>query len=479
MGIHDLVEGGFRGMIKSSGHVKHFRHQCTTLVKICRHFWSFVAMMEGSQYQSFQKFVAIADLALQAVASKGKDIKNEDLQLKLDEAIIELVKYWQDLSTLGEHKYDPETLMLEARKTDEKRQRQIASVDELKKIPMLKTKVSFYIHEGSKQPLLLPLKVSESSTNEELLFKLGRNPASRIGLHENAFFYTQIVWEGDKTTAKNLGLTIGKGSEYTSKEGLSDLNSYFKGKILQGPIHVFVDRNPCIHILLTTKDWSRLFSLVRLIDSNKVIVLKGEFASPPPLGQLDELRSKRTGVDGTLYHAQQVVDKFIEPNARIDQYNVFWLDQKANQKVRKDANIQAPKSNCIGALCEARKFIIGQGGSRSDTIKQPKPKWLIEIPSKALNTNPSFNGWGPKPRIQRPAFPLSSSNSGGVTTSSTQTTSRGLGTRTEPDSATNRVKMMVERMENERKEAEKKEKEKREKEKKGIFGRIFGGSGKK
>ncbi|CAE6420476.1 unnamed protein product [Rhizoctonia solani] len=138
MGFHDSVriQNCFKDMIKSSGHVKYFRHQCKALIQISRHFWEFVAIMEGDQYTSFQKFVATADRALQAVAgydtSINKKTADVDMQEKLDEAILELMEYWKDLSSLDD--YDPQMMMIKARAMDEERKKQIITVDEIKKV---------------------------------------------------------------------------------------------------------------------------------------------------------------------------------------------------------------------------------------------------------------------------------------------------------------------------------------------------------
>ncbi|KAH7313237.1 hypothetical protein B0J17DRAFT_687515 [Rhizoctonia solani] len=447
MPIQSVVEGCFKGMIKSSGHVKYFRHQCTTLIQICRHFWGFVAIMDGNQYEAYQKFVAVADRALQTVAfvdpKMDKKQREEKLQTKLDEAILELVEYWDKLSDFED--YDPRMLMVEARGKDEERKSKILSVDELKKIPKLKSEVKCHIHEGSGSHIAISLNISKQSTAEEVLFKLARNAATQIKLHESAFFYTRISWKekDSDTTATNLDLVSG-ASTYRAKKGFSDFKEYFNSTE-RGPIHVFVDRNPSIRILLTTKDWSRLFSLARVIDKEKVVVLKS--------------------VDGTLYHAQHVVEKLIHSTKNM-KCEVFRLDQQ-NTRTRTNAGLKP--SDCIGMLCEARNFV------RAEDKRKSPSKWLIEIPSASLSMEPSFDNSPSKPKIQyKPGLPRSlplgsSASVGSAAASSMQTTSQGSGTGGGSD-ATRRVKEMVERLENERKEAEKKEKEK-----KGFFGRVFGG----
>ncbi|KAH7308364.1 hypothetical protein B0J17DRAFT_758782 [Rhizoctonia solani] len=162
----------------------------------------------------------------------------------------------------------------------------------------------------------------------------------------------------------------------------------------RGPVHVFVDQNPSIHILLTTKDWSRLFSLVRAVDKEKVVILKS--------------------VDGTLYHAQHRHAVW-----------VFRLDQ--NGRARVDLGHRA--SDIIGLLCETRNSIL------AEDKRQSPSKWLIEFPFVSPSAKPFFDSSPSKPKIQykprwpRP-LPLGSSTSvGSVAASSMRTTSRGSGTR--------------------------------------------------
>ncbi|KAG8730624.1 hypothetical protein FRC11_006262 [Ceratobasidium sp. 423] len=90
-------------------------------------------------FRSSASLPPISDRALRAVASTqdqkaGGKIKEEELQEKLDEAILELVDYWEKLSSLNDDDFDPKTLILNAREKDEKRKRTIISVDELKKV---------------------------------------------------------------------------------------------------------------------------------------------------------------------------------------------------------------------------------------------------------------------------------------------------------------------------------------------------------
>ncbi|CAE6437442.1 unnamed protein product [Rhizoctonia solani] len=395
------------------------------------------------------RFVAIADRALQAVASVDSKMDkkqwDEKLQTKLDEAILELAGYWDKLSGFG--KDDPMMQMIEAREKDEERKSKIISVGELKKIPKFKNDVKCYIHEGSGEHISVPLNISKQSTAEEVLFKLARNPDARIKLHESAFFYTRLTWRGKDSEIKATHLELVSGaSAYRAKKGFSDFKEYFNSTGPEpGPVHVFVDRNPSIHILLTTRNWSRLFSLARVIENETVVVLKG--------------------VDGTLYHARHVFEKLIQPTTNME-CMVFRLDQQ-NMKTRTNVGLKA--TECINILCEARNFI------RVEDKRKSPSKWLIEIPSASLTTEPSFDSLASKPKMHykpglpRP-LPLGSSTSvGSVAASSMRTTSQGSGTGGGSD-ATRRVKEMVERLENERKEAEKKEKEK-----KGFLSRMFGG----
>ncbi|CCO37109.1 hypothetical protein BN14_11260 [Rhizoctonia solani AG-1 IB] len=245
-----------------------------------------------------------------------------------------------------------------------------------------------------------------------------------------------------------------------------DFKDYVKNQSSPADIHVFVDKNPCIHILLTTRVWSRLFSLAGILQRGKVVVLKG--------------------VDGTLYHGQDVLEKFIEPNTRIEQYEVNRLGQETHKVDRTRTGIEAPREGFIHALNEVHEFVTGfEKRFKND----PRSKWLVKIPSKALNKTPSFDGWGGKPKMQhtpgaqlwqpkqRPTPQYATSNPGRGASSATS--SQGLGTGTStllPDSATNRVRKMVEKMEADKKAAEEKEKEQKGT---GILRRVFGGSKRK
>jgi hypothetical protein len=156
-----------------------------------------------------------------------------------------------------------------------------------------------------------------------------------------------------------------------------DLKDYIKNKSLQdNQIHVFVDKNPCIHVLLTTLVWSRLFSLARIIEDGKVIVLKGDF----PLCHLwsNVVTLRPVGVDGTLYHGQDVLEKFIEPNARIDRYELSRLDQETNTVVRENTRIKADvlKKGFINLLSEVQKSVItSEAGFKNDL----RSKWLVNV----------------------------------------------------------------------------------------------------
>ncbi|CAE6480815.1 unnamed protein product [Rhizoctonia solani] len=207
--------------------------------------------------------------------------------------------------------------------------------------------------------------MSQGSTGEKTLFKLVRNRASRIRLHENAFLYNRIAWRGPDTTSGNLGLTSGaQASRFVAKEELKDLNSLLK---TGEPLHAFIDRGPCIHVLILTKEWSRLFSLAGIIDQGRTPVLKG--------------------VDGALYHAQQVVDQLIQPNARVERYDVYRFDQSSSSIV--PIRVGWKTLDVVHMLVEARAFIISEGD-------KPGSMW---IGCEALNKNPSFDGWGPRHRI--------------------------------------------------------------------------------
>ncbi|KAG8755920.1 hypothetical protein FRC11_005661 [Ceratobasidium sp. 423] len=401
------------------------------------------------------RFVATSEKALRDVAahghSKGKEFNDAHLQAQLDKAIETLWEYWDQLASAVDESdnYDPINLMYEARKKDEVRQRTIMTKENLQKITIPKETISFYIHDGTATPTLTPHRICKESTAEEVLFKLGRDPAVNVKLHENASFYTHLSWKGEETMAVNLGLTSSRTSEMCPKKGFSDFKKYFDIKGTPGPVHVFVDRNPCIHVLLTTTKWSRLFSLVKIIEKNKTIVLKG--------------------VDGTLYHAQQVVNELITPNAKVDQYWVSRREQQGTRRTRQSAGLKAPASDCITNLLQAREYI-----SKEDARHQwPDPSWLIEIPSQALKDNPTFDKWGSNPKFasasgSRPTMlkwnPAPST--GHAASSSTSLTTQGSGTVGGADQAHSVVKRMAMKYEEDRKKNEKKEKS--------FLGRFFG-----
>ncbi|EUC67764.1 hypothetical protein RSOL_553420 [Rhizoctonia solani AG-3 Rhs1AP] len=429
MSVQGAVRDSFKGMIKSSGHVKHFRHQCTALIQICRDFWALVVRLEDEDYQSFQQFMTIADYALQAAAGftqspDNKPWDKEPLQEVLDKAVLDLEGYCKTLS--GFEDYDPIALMLKARSKDQERSLRIAAISKLK------SQVSFYIHEGSGPWKMLSLNISKESTSEELLFKLGRKPEAQIRLHESAHFYTgpDITWNKEVMHIK-LG---SDPSTYRPKPGFSDFKTYF-GAPQQGPVHVFVDRNPSIHILLTATKWSRLFSLARLIDNDKIMVLKG--------------------VDGTLYHAQQVVGQLNIPTSGA---GVFQLDRATNNKDRINAELPTSAIDCIEILRNAHTFILAE--NRRWTTKE----WLIEVaptshePPKSLTEGPKIRHIGR--RVIHHTLP-----------ESLPSTVNRAGTTA---NATIHVKGMVEKLEKERKEAEKRIKEEQKGKGKGLFGRVFG-----
>ncbi|CUA76587.1 hypothetical protein RSOLAG22IIIB_12376 [Rhizoctonia solani] len=406
-------------------------------------------------------FVTKADQALQAVAAPPgeKPWDQESLQRKIDEAILGLKDYcgtlelkYSDRSiffptgtgtgadtvdielaySLEDHEYSNfELMMFDARTKDQERSLKIAAVDKLKKIPEIKSEIDFYIHDGSAPSELIRLKISKKSTSEEVLFKLGRNPSVQIKLHEQAYLYTgpDITWQ------KSI-LLIDWGSNpsaYRPKKGIPDFKSYFESA-QRGPVHVFVDRNPSIHILLTTNIWSRLFSLARLIDTKigKVMVLKG--------------------ADGVLFHAQQVVGGIPSEGTG---FEVFQLDRATKVKTRTEASLVA--SDCIGVLCKARDYIIQEGARWANSKNQG---WVIQV-NPNLSEPPNVSMQPGIQRVRRKFLNDNLPSTGNV--AATTTVSHGS-TGSKVADATTRVKEMVAKLE----EAEKKEK----KEKKGFFGRL-------
>ncbi|CAE7170048.1 unnamed protein product [Rhizoctonia solani] len=351
--------------------------------------------------------------------------------------------------------YDPIELMYEARKKDEARQRTIMTKENIKKISLPKGTVPFHIHDGSPTTAIVSHRICKESTEEEVLFKLSRGGAA-IKLQENAFFYIHIHWKGENTMAVNLGLKSSRTSELCSKKKLLAFKDYFDANASlpasQGPlpVHVFLDRDPCIHILLTTKNWSRLFSLARIIENNQTIVLKG--------------------VDGTLYHAKQVMGELITPNAKIGQY---WVHRRGNiggQGSRYQVGLKAPASDCIGNLLQAREHI------RQEEVRLKKeskyPSWLIEIASEALNKEPDFGKWGSNPKFASPSAsglrptirewrPAPSQAVSGSAGTTSHVSNSG-----QPEQAHSLVKKMAQKYEEDRKKNEKKDK--------GFFGKLFG-----
>ncbi|CAE6455666.1 unnamed protein product [Rhizoctonia solani] len=429
MSAQGAVRDHLRGMIKSSGHVKHFRHQCTALIQICRYFWELVKIEEDEQYQSLQRFVAIANQALEAVANSGDTKEGKELlQGKLDKAISDLDEYCETLSL---EQCNPQALMLDARKKDQERNRKIVAVEKLKKIPEIKSGVEFYIHDGSNLSEQIQLNISKKSGSEEILFKLGRKLTPPIKLHENAYFYTGPDFTWNKSVVR---IKWGSDpSKYHPKKGISDFKTYFDA-VQRGPVHVFVDRNPSIHILLTNNKWSRLFSLSKIIDNGEIVVLKG--------------------ADGPLYHAQMV------SQLALSSAWVFQVDRETNGKARTKAELT--KSDCIGILREAHTFIL------TEDRRWGAKGWLIEICPKSdkppdSSTEEHKIRHTEKRRIQL-TLPDSLPPTGGGSSKLTN--------------ATIHVKEMVQRLEGERREAEEKEKERGKgsgkKEKKGFFGRVFG-----
>ncbi|KAJ1309436.1 hypothetical protein OPQ81_006212 [Rhizoctonia solani] len=181
-----------------------------------------------------------------------------------------------------------------------------------------------------------------------------------------------------------------------------------------------------VDFLIHQGDGNHELSPPRVIDNKTVIVLKG--------------------VDGILYHAQQVVEQLFQSNARLlpGQCKVHSVDLQSG----------------------ARDF------ARGEDRRIPGKGWLVEISSALLVEQPTFDNRA-KPKIQyrkgpiRPLLPGSSSSTGVPTTDSSRTTP--LGTRgTGVSDATARVKEMVAQL-------EKKEAENKGKEKKGFFGKLLGG----
>ncbi|KDN37429.1 hypothetical protein RSAG8_10164, partial [Rhizoctonia solani AG-8 WAC10335] len=101
------------------------------------------------------------------------------------------------------------------------------------------------------------------------------------------------------------------------------------------------------------------------------------------------------GVDGTLYHAQQVVDQLIQPNAMITRYDICRLDQSSNSVIRAMPSLET--SGVMDALRQAHQFICAEEGRGKLCASN---KWLIQIVSQALKTDLSYDGWGPSPEIQ-------------------------------------------------------------------------------
>jgi hypothetical protein len=118
-------------------------------------------------------------------------------------------------------------------------------------------------------------ELSEESDIEEVIFKFNRSdPNTRISLQDNAFFYVGFESKGACEEAAHFGLLSPNG-KFRSKEGVNSFREYLKSQTV---IHVLVDRNPLIHVLLTTTHWSRLFSLTKVIgetSGQRGIVMKG------------------------------------------------------------------------------------------------------------------------------------------------------------------------------------------------------------
>ncbi|CAE7161978.1 unnamed protein product [Rhizoctonia solani] len=459
--LHAVVEDYFKSMVKSSGRVKYLRFQCTTLIQISRYLWAYVGIMEGSQYDSFQnaltldlRFVVMSERAVRDVAahstSNGRDFKDQELQARLDEVTEELWSYWDQLtSVVDSDHYDPIRLMYEARKMDEERQRTIITTNNIKKVPLPKREVPFYIHDGSPTAKFVSHRLCRESTIEEVLFKLSRGDTA-IKLQEKAFFYTNISWKGNDTMAVNLGLTPSKTSELCSKKRLSSFKEFFDTSAslpVPLPVHVFVDRDPCIHILLTTKEWSRLFSLAIIIEKNQTIVLKG--------------------VDGTLYPAKQVVDELIAPNTMIRNYGIY---RRANRVGKRDRHLVGlpPTNDCIRNLLQVREYIYQADIERGKQTTSTTPSWLIEIDSEALNEHPDFGKWGSNPKFAsglRPAMrqwkPATS-----IAVGSSAGTTLHASNAGQPDQVHSLVKPMAQKYEERRKKNEKKDKS--------FWGKLFG-----
>ncbi|CAE6445206.1 unnamed protein product [Rhizoctonia solani] len=369
------------------------------------------------------RFMSIADRALQAVADSGHTKWDKDrLQKKLDETVVYLKDYCETFSGPGNIDYDPIELMLDARTKDQERSLEIVAVDKLTKVPKLKTEVIFYIHDCSGAYESLLLNISKKSTSEELLFKLGRRSEAGIKLHESAHFYV-----GPDITWKKEALHINLGSEvstYRYQRGLSDFKLYFD-RVQRGPVHVFVDRGPSIHLFLTTENWSRLFSLARLIDNEKIVVLKG--------------------TDGTLYHAKQVLGQLELSDAVVFRFN--W---ETNRKDRIEVGLTT--LDCTEILLEARTYILSENRHRA------AEGWLVEVHPKSSEPPDVLKQ---KPRIQHRRRIIQYTLPGPTSTGDAPG---------DPLSATARVKNMIEKLERERKEVEEKDK----RSKKGFFGRVFG-----
>ncbi|CAE6391334.1 unnamed protein product [Rhizoctonia solani] len=152
MPVQTEIQGFFKGMIKSSGYIKYFRHQCTTLLQICRYFGAFAVMTEDENHHSFHKFVAIVNQALQAVANAAdNDQKKEVLQGQLNQVVKDLETYCKTLKetrTLSFDDYDPIALMVDAQIKDKERGIKMATLEKLKKVATVKNDVVFFIHDG-------------------------------------------------------------------------------------------------------------------------------------------------------------------------------------------------------------------------------------------------------------------------------------------------------------------------------------------
>lgn len=395
------AEGSSTWPISMKRYDKYFKHQCIALIRLARYFLAhieshpsygqgeFTLDQLAERYNRLHIFMRASDRALEVIRGlsgfnqldKGKKALKEAkdaLEVYVHATRIYVVKNsdGEDDSPLG--------MMNVAEQKDEKRGKQITTLDSIKKaVPgnHRKFEVKFCVHEGGGQRLLdFSQRLCEHDTIEEVIFKFNRaNPRMRIRITDGASFYAPSRLKCQ--TIEALGLRK-PGGQYTSLKAVnsSALQYYLQNNIPDRRIvHVLVDRNPRVQVLLGGNNWARLFSLSSFHSADpKTLVMKD--------------------ISGELHRSQEIIQRFIGEQAATGSCKIYQLDWEM-KRVPVDTIIDSTDESWLTRLQDLHSQIIKLSTcQKSDKILNRQ--WLLQLPQMPLPA--SFDGRVPKEPGQGP-----------------------------------------------------------------------------